>query len=108
MTCTATDVDGVSTTGSFVVHVKGAAEQISDLISLVNSFHLSPQGIENSFDSQLQTLQSDLAANNTAQACSDLTSFISHVKAQSGKMLTVPQASQLLAAATRIQAVLGC
>jgi hypothetical protein len=108
VTCTATDADGFSTTGSFVVHVKGAAEQISDLISLVNSFHLSPQGIQTSFDSQLQAVQTDLAANNTAQACSDLTSFISHVKAQSGKKLTVDQANQLLAAATRIQAVLGC
>ena len=106
--CSASDPAGNTATGSFVVHVKGAAEQISDLISLVNSFNLSPQGIQTSFDSQLQAVQADLAANNTAQACSDLTSFINHVNAQSGKMLTVAQANQLLAAATRIQAVLGC
>ena len=110
VTCTVTDSDDTPSTvsGSFQVVVKGAAEQISDLISLINSFNLSPQGIQTSFDSQLQAVQTDLAANNTAQACSDLTSFINHVKAQSGKMLTVAQANQLLAAATRIQAVLGC
>ncbi len=53
-------------------------------------------------------VQADLSANNTAQACLDLTSFINHVKAQSGKQLTVGQATQLIAAAKQIQAVLGC
>jgi hypothetical protein len=91
-----------------LVAVQGAAAQISNLITLVNSFNLSPKGIQTSFVSQLQTVQSDLAANNTAQACSDLTSLINHVNAQSGKHLTTDQANQLLAAAGRIQAALGC
>jgi hypothetical protein len=108
VTCTASDPAGNSATGSFLVVVKGAATQTSDLITLVDSFHLSPQGIQTSFDSQLQTVQADLAANNTAQACSDLTSFINHVNAQSGKHLTTDQANQLLAAATNIRNVLSC
>jgi hypothetical protein len=41
-------------------------------------------------------------------ACSDVTSFINHVKAQSGKHLTTNQANQLLALATNIQKTLGC
>jgi hypothetical protein len=49
-----------------------------------------------------------IVANNTAQACSDLTGFINHVKAQSGKALRVSQANQLIAAAKQIQAVLDC
>jgi N-acetylneuraminic acid mutarotase len=106
--CSASDPAGNTTTGTFVVHVEGAAEQTSDLTSQVNSFNLSSQGTQTSFDGQLQSVQADLAANNTAQACNDLTSFINHVNAQSGKKLTVAQANQLLAAATRIQAVLGC
>src|SRR5713101_2657167 len=109
VTCTASDSDDTpsSVSQSFTVTVNGAATQVSALISLVNSFHL-PGGIQTSFDSQLQAVQADLADNNTAQACSDLTSFINHVQAQSGKHLTVSQANQLIAAATNIKKVLGC
>ena len=85
----------------------GAAAQISDLITLVNSFNLSP-GIQTSFDSQLQAVQAAIAASNTVRACSSLTSFINYVKAQSGKVLTMAQADQLLAAAKQLQAVLNC
>ena len=108
--CSASDAASPpdTTTGSFQVVIKGAAAQVNDQISLVNSFNLSPTGIQTSFDSQLQAVQADLAANNTAQACSDLTSFVNHVNAQSGKKLTVAQANQLLAAAEQIHAVLGC
>jgi len=110
VTCTVTDSDDSNSPfgQSFTVTVKGAADQVNDLITLVNSFNLSLQGIQTSFDSQLQAVQADLAANNTAQACSDLTSFINHVKAQSGQHLTADQANQMLTAATRIQAVLAC
>jgi hypothetical protein len=109
-TCTVSDNDDTpsSMSQSFTVTVNGAATQVSALISLVNSFNLSPQGTQTSFDSQLQAVQADLADNNTAQACSDLTSFINHVQAQSGKYLTVSQANQLIAAATNIKKVLGC
>ena len=109
VTCTVSDSDDTpsSMSQSFTVTVDGAATQVSALISLVNSFHL-PGGIQTSFDSQLQAVQADLADNNTAQACSDLTSFINHVQAQSGKHLTVSQANQLIAAATNIKKVLGC
>ena len=50
----------------------------------------------------------DLRANHTTQACHDLTAFVNHVKAQSGKGLTTAQANQLLAAASNIMAVLAC
>jgi hypothetical protein len=43
-----------------------------------------------------------------AQACLDLTGFINHVKAQSGKGLTTTQVSSLLTAANRIKAILAC
>jgi len=76
-------------------------------INLVNSFHLAA-GLQARLDTQLQAVQTDLPANNTPQACSDLTSFINHVKAQSGKGLAVSEANQLSAAATNIKNVLGC
>jgi hypothetical protein len=78
------------------------------LIAMVNGFNLSPKDLQTSFDSQLQAVQSDLTANNTAQAGSDLTGFINHVQAQSGKQLTTGQATQLVAAATNIGKVPGC
>jgi hypothetical protein len=43
-----------------------------------------------------------------ATVCSDLSDFIDEAQAQSGKGRTVSQATQLIAAAEQIQAVLGC
>jgi len=107
--CSATDSDDSNSpvTTSFTVTVEGAAAQVSDLTGLVASFNL-PHGAQSSFDAQLQAVQSDLQASHTAQACSDLTSVINHAKAQSGKQLTVSQASQIIAAAKQVQAVLAC
>lgn len=47
-------------------------------------------------------------AGQLATACSDLADFIGDAQSQSGKGLTVSQANQLIAAAKKIQAVLGC
>ena len=109
VTCTASDSDDTNSpvSGSFQVVVVGASGQVTSTISLVNSFGL-PADIQAGFDTQLQAVQTDLTNNNPAQACSDLTAFINHVQAQSGKHLTVSQANQLLAAAKQVQAVLGC
>lgn len=87
--------------------VKGAATQVSDLISVVQGLPIA-HGLKSSLLTQLQAVQADLQANNTAQACNDLTSFMNHVSAQSGKGLTTSQANQLSAAATTIQKVLAC
>jgi hypothetical protein len=109
VTCTVSDSDDTpsSVSQTFTVTVNGAATQVSNLINTVNSFGL-PADIQAGFDTQLQAVQTDLTNNNPAQACSDLTAFINHVQAQSGKHLTVSQANQLLAAAKQVQAVLGC
>jgi hypothetical protein len=109
VTCTVSDSDDTpsSVSQSFTVMVNGAATQVSDLITTVNSFGL-PADIQAGFDTPLQAVQTDLTNNNPAQACSDLTAFINNVQAQSGKHLTVSQANQLLAAAKQVQAVLGC
>ena len=107
--CTASDAASPpdTATGSFQVVVKGAAAQISDLISLVNSFHLS-KSLQTGLDAKLQAALSAVNAGHTTAACSDLSAFISQVKTQSGKGLTVSQANQLIAAAQQIQAVLAC
>ncbi len=105
--CTASDPAGNSTSGSFQVVVNGAATQINNLITTVNSFHLS-KSLQTSLDNKLQDVLTAVNAGQTATACSDLTDFISHVQSQSGKGLTVSQANQLIKAAKQIQAVLGC
>ena len=89
---------------SFMIHVKGAAEQIQDLIVLVSSFHLA-SGIENSLTSPLKSALDALAAGKKAAAAVYLQTFIYHTNAQSGKKLTVSQAKTLIAAATQIKTV---
>jgi hypothetical protein len=55
-------------------------------------------------DTAAQALSS---GKNTA-ACGVLTDFVDHVSAQAGKKLTASLAGQLVAAGTRIKAVIGC
>jgi hypothetical protein len=95
------------TTGSFQVLIKGAAAQVSDLVTTVNSFHLATS-LQTSLDNKLTDVLTALQAGQTTTACSELTDFIGHVQSQSGKGLTTSQATQLIAAAKQVQAVLGC
>jgi hypothetical protein len=109
VTCTVSDSDDTNSpvNQSFTVTVKGAAAQVSDLITLVNSFHLT-KSLQTALDNKLQDVLTATNAGQTATACSQLTDFIGHVQSQSGKGLTTSQANQLIAAAKQIQAVLGC
>ena len=105
--CSASDPAGNSSSGSFQVVVKGAAAQVSDLITTVNSFHLAG-GLQKSLDVKLNAALKAVKAGQTATACSDLSDFIGEAQSQSGKGLTTSQATQLIAAAKQVQAVLGC
>jgi hypothetical protein len=108
--CTASDSSRNLTFGSVVVHVRGAAEQLSALIDAVVGTD-AKQGIVISLDAKLEAVREALSAANAgsrADACTKLTAFHEEVRAQSGKELTTAQARDLGAAATRIRAVLGC
>jgi len=105
--CTARDPAGNTSSGSFQVVVKGAAAQVNDLISLVNSDHLS-SSLQNALDVKLNAALKDINGGQTATACSDLSNFIGQVQAQTGKGISTSQANQLIAAAQQVQAVLGC
>ncbi len=107
VTCQASDPAGNTTTGAFQVVVKGVSQQIDDLIALVDSFGLS-SGLEQSFDMQLQRVRDAFNAGDSTTACNELGAFSNEARAQSGKGLTADQADQLISAAERIQAVLGC
>ena len=95
------------TKGSFQVVVKGAAAQVSDLVNLVNSFHLS-SSLQTALDNKLKDVLTAIKAGQKATACSELTDFIGFVQSHTGKGLTTSQANQLIAAAKQVQAVLGC
>ena len=107
VSCTATDAAGNQAACTLIVHVKGAAEQINDLIALVQSLGLHP-GTANSLLVKLQGAASALDRGNLQAACGNLGDFLNEVNAQTGRKLTAAQANLLIAEATRIRAVLGC
>jgi hypothetical protein len=104
----ATDASGNTGTCSFTVTVKGASEQITDLIALVTSLTLKPS-LANSLIAKLQDASTLLGSGNVTGACGKLNDFIRQVTAQVGKGEISPaQADLLIQAAIRIRAVLGC
>lgn len=110
VTCSASDASGNMAPGTFEVHVRGASEQTSNLINLVEALNLQ-QGISNSLDAKLQNIQAALAAAQAGDgpsACNMLNAFVNEVEAQAEQKLTVNQTLDLISAARRIQAVLGC
>ena len=105
--CTAADAASNQSSCSFNVHVKGAAEQTSDLIAAVNNL-ATKSGTKNALLAKLTTALDKLQSNNTAAACGPLQSFINEANAQRGKDITASDADALIAAATQIRAVDGC
>ena len=103
--CTAIDASGNRTSCTFTLHVKGATEQIQDLIGRINSLHLAA-GTENSLISKLKSALDALSIGNKAAAGDSLQSFIDYANAQSGKKLTKAQANLLTAAALQIKTVI--
>jgi hypothetical protein len=105
--CTATDGAGNRAGCTFTVHVKGAAEQINDLMALVQSLGLH-LGAANSLIGKLQGAASASDKGNIEAECGHLRAFLQEANAQKGKKLTAAQAGLLIAEATRIRAVLDC
>ena len=105
--CSASDPAGNSSTGSFQIVVKGAPDQITDLIALVKSFHLKPI-LQGTLVAELQGASTELGKNHPNAACSLLDLFSAEVQTATGHGITTAQATQLLAAAEQIEAVLGC
>jgi hypothetical protein len=101
--CSASDAAGNEASASFDVLVKGAEEQLDDLIALVTD--LTPG---TSLADKLQDARAALGAEQQAEACEKLLAFSNETQAQSGKKLTAAQAAQMIEAATRIRAVIGC
>lgn len=106
VTSTATDSSNNQVTCTFRVRVKGAEEQLNDLITLVNGLPVSSR-TKKRLDRHLYEVLSHGLMSEIS--CHELRKFIAIVqKAQKKKKLTAPQATQLLDAASRMQAVTGC
>ena len=105
---TAQDPSGNQASCSFTVHVKGAKEQLEDLIAAVNNLAISA-GQKNGLLVKLNTALAAIEADGAlGSPCGSLAAFIDLVNAASGKSITVADANTLIAAAAQIQAVLGC
>ena len=105
--CTASDTANNATSCSFTIHVKGAAEQTGDLITLVNGL-ATKSGIRNSLLAKLRAALAALQGGNPADACGPLQAFIHEVNAQRGKSISASDADALVTAATQIMVVNGC
>lgn len=102
--CTATDRAGNGSSGTFVVHVLGASEQLAALIELLKGRNLPP-----SLDVHLVvTLERALEGANGQVACLALDRFVAALGERPGERIPGAESAQLIADATRIQAVLSC
>ncbi len=106
--CTATDASGNEATGSFTVHVRGAAEQIDDLQHVLVIVRDIPESLRQSLDAKLVAAETALGGADRTGACDKLKAFVAQARAQSGRKLTTDLAAVLVEHATRIRTVLAC
>jgi CSLREA domain-containing protein len=105
--CNAQDGSGNIDACTFIVRVKGAEEQLTDLIALVVSLGFD-HGRETSLVRKLQDAVRNLARGNERAACRKIGDFNREVMAQRDKDILLATADILLAESARIQAVIGC
>jgi hypothetical protein len=102
VTCTAGN-GGETATGSFDVTVRGAREQLADLLIEVT-------GVDpgRSLAGKLRTAVDRLPDRFLPVACWPLQAFVTQLQAQSGRHVPTEIAAGWIEDATRIRAVLGC
>jgi hypothetical protein len=98
VTCTVTNSVGTAST-SFVVKVRGAYEQLSDLLAL---------GLPQSLKVKLEHALGHMHSGQLRTACNVLRAFQREAKVQAGHQLPMSQAAPLIAAVLRIYTVAGC
>jgi HYR domain len=106
VTCTATDTDGDTNSPvqvTFNVHVKGAADQLSDLYTATRGL-----GSGTSLVTKVAAVESYLTSGDTTDACGTLRAFINQVQGQSGRSMPASTATTLVSSAQQIEAVIGC
>jgi len=93
----------------FTVHVKGAGEQINDLIDKVVARLGLPATQADQLRAQLKTAAAAVLARDTSKACTGLRNFKLAVQlAQRASVISSAEAAELTGDADRIRAVLAC
>ena len=105
VTSTAQDPSLNQSSCSFTVHVKGAAEQLADLVAQVNALAIA-DGVKNALVVKLDAVLAALAASTPG--CDLLNAFINLVQGKSDKQITASDADALIQKATQIRTVMGC
>jgi predicted outer membrane repeat protein len=106
--CTATDQAGNSAQASFTVTVKGAAQQILDLIDKTLAFMDQPQ-LEATLKARLEAVVAALVANRPTVVCRLLNDYSFAVRGAPPRAgLTRAEKDELVADATRIKTVVAC
>ena len=103
VTCSAEDAAGNEASAGFDVHVRGADEQVDELIAVVVGI-----GPGTSLRDKLEDVRSALAESDVDAACGQLNAFGNQVRTLSGRTIGAEQADELITAADRIRAVLDC
>ncbi|GAA3183931.1 hypothetical protein GCM10010531_42730 [Blastococcus jejuensis] len=101
--CTAVDGHGATAAGAFGVTVRGAREQLADLLVAVAGL-----GPGRSLEAKIRAAVAWLPDRALPLACEPLRAFVNEVRAQSGKRIPADLAAEFIADATRIRAVLAC
>jgi hypothetical protein len=105
--CNATDAAGNTATARFVVHVRGASEQIVRLIDKTVAF-LDVPALKPAAKAALQSAVDATLARNPRAACLALNVYIAVVQNAPARAFTPAERSELIADARRIKAVIGC
>lgn len=105
VSCTAADLAGNATTGTFQVLVLGAEDQLTDLMATVAALDL-PRGATTSLQAKLRAALEAVNAGDAGTACAELEDFIR--MARHNRMVATEVGARLADDATRIRAVLGC
>ena len=110
-TCTATDRVGNTDRGSFAVTVRGAKEQLDRLLQEVVAAAKLPPAVKTQLLAQLRSALAQFDPSKPAQrkaTCNVLAVFTAAVRLLSGHGVPPAQATQWIADANRIRAVIGC
>ena len=111
VSCSAQDAAGNSTTGTFTVLVRAAADQVSDLAARIKAINLK-QGIYNAIDTKLQDALAALTEakqGDRTSTCGKLGAVDNQIQSQAVvKQITQAQADELSAKVRQIRAVIGC
>jgi hypothetical protein len=105
--CNAKDVTGNASSARFVVHVRGAGEQIGRLIDKTVAF-LDLPALKPSLKAALQSAADALVAKKPRAVCLALDVYTTAVRIATTRAFTPAERAELLADASRIKAVIGC